>query len=94
MTKSEMVERIQNVRGLSKKDSAEMLEVVFSTIKDTIESGVSLMISGFGTFSVRQKAGRRGRNPQTGDSITIEAKKILSFKPRTLLRARINGENV
>jgi integration host factor subunit alpha len=91
MTKADIAERIQAGTGLSKKESAEMMEAVFSIMKSTLESGQTLKISGFGSFIVQQKADRRGRNPQTGETITIEARRILTFKPSTVLRQAING---
>lgn len=90
MTKVDIVERIQGKTGSSKKESAEMLEAVLSILKDTLEGGEKIKISGFGNFIVNQKADRRGRNPQTGESITIEARRILTFKPSHLLRDAIN----
>lgn len=90
MTKADIAERIQAGTGLSKKKSAEMMEAVFSIMKRTLESGVTMKISGFGSFIVKQKANRRGRNPQTGESITIEARRILTFKPSTILKQAIN----
>ena len=66
------------------------MEVVFSIMKSTLESGETLKISGFGSFIVKQKADRRGRNPQSGEAITIEARRILTFKPSTILRQAIN----
>ena len=91
MTKVDIVERIQANVGFSKKESAALLESVFSIMKKTIEAGENIKISGFGNFTVKQKKDRRGRNPQTGDAITIEARRILSFKPSHLLRNAING---
>lgn len=90
MTKADIAEQIQAGTGLSKKESVEMMEAVFSIMKTTLESGETLKISGFGSFIVKQKADRHGRNPQTGESITIKARKILSFKPSTVLRQSIN----
>ena len=90
MTKADIVERIQAGTGLSKKESAEMMESVFSIMKTTLESGETLKISGFGSFIIKQKKDRRGRNPQTGEAITIEARRILTFKPSTILRQAIN----
>lgn len=91
MTKADIAERIQAGTGLSKKESTEMMEAVFSIMKSTLESGETLKISGFGSFIVKQKSDRRGRNPQTGESITIEARRILTFKPSSVLRQAING---
>lgn len=90
MTKADLVEKIQVANGFSKKESAEMLETVFSIMKTTLESGEKLKISGFGNFEVKQKADRCGRNPQTGETMTIEARRILTFKPSGVLRDAIN----
>lgn len=90
MTKADIAEKIQAGIGLSKKESVEMLEAVFSIMKATLESGETLKISGFGSFVVKKKADRRGRNPQTGETITIDSRRILSFKPSTVLRQAIN----
>ena len=90
MTKADIFEKVSEVLGLKKKDSAELVEAVFSLIKSTLESGEKLKIAGFGNFEVKQKADRRGRNPQTGETITIEARRILSFKPSNVLRDAIN----
>jgi len=70
-----------------------MMESVFAIIKESLEAGETIKISGFGSFEVNQKGARRGRNPQTGEAITIEARKVLSFKPSTLLRDAINKES-
>jgi len=91
MTKADLVEKIQTATGFTKKESADMLETVFGIMKSTLESGEKLKISGFGNFEVKQKADRRGRNPQTGEAITIEARRRLSFKPSSLLRKSINN---
>lgn len=91
MTKADIVEKIQAGIGMSKKESVEMLEAVFSLMKSTLESGENLKISGFGSFIVKEKTDRRGRNPQTGETITIGARRILTYKPSTVLRQAING---
>lgn len=91
MTKADIAEKIHQGTGLSKKESAEMMEAVFSLMKSTLENGEKLKITGFGNFEVKQKADRRGRNPQTGETIIITSRKILSFKPSTILKANINN---
>ena len=91
MTKADIVEKVQAGIGLKKKESVEMVEAVFSVMKSTLESGENLKISGFGSFIVKQKADRRGRNPQTGETLTIKSRSILTFKPSTLLKQAING---
>lgn len=90
MTKADIAERIAQQHGFSKKESQEILESFFSIIKSTLESGEDLKISGFGKFEVNQKKDRIGRNPQTGESITISARKVLTFKPSTSLKTSIN----
>lgn len=91
MTKIDIAEKIQVATGFTKKDSAAILEAVFSIMKSTLESGEKIKVAGFGNFEVKQKKDRKGRNPQTGDSITIEARRILSFKPSTILKHAINN---
>lgn len=92
MTKAEIVGKIQTSTGFSKKESADVLENVFDIVKRTLESGENLKISGFGSFVIKQKSDRRGRNPQTGEAMTIKARRILTFKPSTVLRDSINKE--
>jgi len=90
MTKADISEKIHTSTGLSKKDSAAMMEAVFAIMKESLEAGESIKISGFGVFELKQKNARRGRNPQTGEAITIEARKVLTFKPSNLLRDAVN----
>lgn len=91
MTKADIAEKIHTTTGMSKKDSAAMMEPVFTIMKESLESGETIKVSGFGNFEVKQKDARRGRNPQTGESITIEARKVLTFKPSSVLREAINN---
>ena len=86
MTKADIIERVAEQCGITKKDSIDMVESVFSIIKSTLETGEDIKVSGFGKFEVREKHERRGRNPQTGEAIVIEARRILSFKPSTILK--------
>jgi integration host factor subunit alpha len=92
MTKADIVEKLQAGTGLTKKESVEMLEAVFSIMKSTLEQGENFKISGFGSFLVKQKNDRRGRNPQTGETITISSRRVVTFKPSTILREAINGD--
>ena len=91
MTKADLIENVYLKTGFSKKESAEIVELVFDLIKSTLESGEKIKIAGFGNFVVKEKATRRGRNPQTGDEIAISSRKILSFKPSQVLKLSING---
>lgn len=90
MTKADLAERIQQKIGCTKRESAELLESVFSIMKTTLESGEKLKIAGFGNFEIKNKSDRIGRNPQTGEAITIEARRVLTFKPSQVLRQAIN----
>lgn len=90
MTKADIVERVAEKIGVSKKDSLDLVELVFNVLKSTLEGGEHVKITGFGKFEVKHKKDRRGRNPQTGEAITIEARRILSFKPSALLRQAVN----
>jgi integration host factor subunit alpha len=90
MTKADIAQKIHTATGLNKKESADLMESVFSIMKSTFESGENLKISGFGTFELKQKNDRRGRNPQTGEQITIDARRILTFRPSHVLRNAIN----
>lgn len=92
MTKADIVEQVAEKCGISKKDSIDMVESVFSVLKTTLENGEDIKISGFGKFEVKNKHERKGRNPQTGESIIIDARRILSFKPSTILKESINGK--
>jgi len=90
MTKADIVEKIHTTTGLSKKDSVAMFESVFSIMKNTLKDGEKVKIAGFGNFEIKQKKDRKGRNPQTGETITIESRSILTFKPSALLRQAVN----
>ena len=91
MTKADLTDRIYEKLGFSKRDSAELVDQTFELIKDVIASEGKLKIAGFGVFEARAKHERRGRNPQTGEELTITARRVLSFKPSPVLKARING---
>ncbi|NLH50394.1 MAG: integration host factor subunit alpha [Myxococcales bacterium] len=86
MTKADLVNSIYERVGFSKKESARIVELVFDLIKETLENGEKIKISGFGNFVVREKRSRVGRNPQTGDEIEITARRVLTFKPSQVLR--------
>lgn len=90
MTKADIVETIYEKVGLSKRESARIVDMIFDIIKGELENGDNVKLSGFGSFAVRDKNARRGRNPQTGEEITISARRVLSFKPSNVLRKHIN----
>jgi integration host factor subunit alpha len=92
VTKADIVEKVYEKIGLSKPDSVKLVEQVLEIMKGTLERGENLKITGFGNFVVKKKSDRRGRNPQTGEAITIEARRILTFKPSLVLKQAINEE--
>lgn len=93
MTKADIIEAVyEKVGGFSKKEAAEIVESVFTQIKETLERGEKIKISGFGNFIVREKKARIGRNPQTGEEITISARRVLTFKPSQVLKNILNGQ--
>ena len=92
MTKAEIVEQSYEQVGFSKKEAAELVETVFEIIKDTLANGEKVKISGFGNFVVRDKNARKGRNPQTGEEILLEARRVLTFKPSLVLKNVLSDE--
>ncbi len=92
MTKAELVEAVYSKVGISKKESADLVELIFDTMKDTLSKGEKIKISGFGNFVVREKRSRMGRNPQTGESMEISARRVLTFRPSQVLKNDLNGE--
>ena len=94
MTKADIVEQIYEQVGFSKKESAELVEKVFDAIKATLAEGEKVKISGFGNFVVRGKNSRKGRNPQTGQEILLEARKVLTFKPSLVLKNLLNESEI
>lgn len=89
MTKADLVEVLFEKVGLSKKEAQNIVEVIFETIKDSFVDGESVKISGFGTFNVRQKRSRRGRNPKTGTELEITPRKVLTFRASNQLKSQI-----
>jgi integration host factor subunit alpha len=91
MTKADIVEALYEKVGFSKKEAADLVELVFDTLKASLASGDKVKISGFGNFVVREKRSRVGRNPQTGQSIEISARRVLTFRPSQVLRSDVNA---
>jgi integration host factor subunit alpha len=86
MTKADLVEIVFEKVGLSKKEAQDIIEIIFDTIKNAFVEGEAVKVPGFGTFNVRQKASRRGRNPQTGDELEISPRRVLTFKASNQLK--------
>jgi|TARA_B110000014_G_scaffold262121_1_gene255390 integration host factor subunit alpha len=93
LTKAEVAEHLFEKVGLSKKDAKNMVEVFFEEIRETLESGKQVKLSGFGNFDLRQKSERPGRNPKTGEDIPISARKVVTFKPGQKLKTRVEEGN-
>ena len=91
ITRAHIAEMIYTQVGLSRNESAALLEDVLERITKHLESGESVKISGFGTFSVRQKGRRIGRNPKTGEEVPILPRRVLVFRPSHVLKAHVNG---
>lgn len=91
MTKADLVSVICERTEFSGKEAIELVDELLEVIKGTLEAEEEVKIAGFGKFVVKRKTERRGRNPQTGEEITIDGRKILSFKPSGILKGRLNA---
>lgn len=89
LTKADLVDAIHERIGFSKKEAADMVELIFDTMKDALTAGEKIKISGFGNFVVTEKRSRTGRNPQTGEAIEISARRVLTFKSSQVLREEV-----
>jgi integration host factor subunit alpha len=91
MTKAEIVQAVYSqLGGFSKKESADLVDLVFEMMKETLGRGEKIKISGFGNFVLRDKRRRQGRNPQTGDPIVITERRVLNFKASQILKHALN----
>jgi integration host factor subunit alpha len=90
VTRAHLSETIYMQVGLSRNESADLLETVLDRMSSALEAGESVKISGFGTFSVRQKGRRVGRNPKTGIEVPILPRRVLVFRPSQVLKAHVN----
>jgi integration host factor subunit alpha len=85
----DLAEAVFRQVGLSRNDSANLVETVLQEISDSLVAGESVKISSFGTFSVRDKSARVGRNPKTGEEVPIKPRRVLSFRPSHLMKDRV-----
>src|SRR5271155_1568704 len=91
MTKAEIVQALYSkVGGFSRKESAELVDLVFEMMKETLGRGEKIKVSGFGNFVLRDKRQRPGRNPQTGQPIRISERRVLTFKASQILKLALN----
>jgi integration host factor subunit alpha len=91
LTKNDIVAKVNDL-GFTKKKSIETVESLLEIIKDTLESGDDVLVSGFGKFCVKEKKKRRGRNPATGSDLILRERKVVTFKCSGKLRNKINQE--
>lgn len=90
MNKTDLVNYVASETNLTKKDAAKAVEAVFDGISNTLKSGGKVQLIGFGNFEVRERAARKGRNPQTGEEINIPASKVPAFKAGKALKELVN----
>jgi len=91
VTRADLCEAVYQKVGLSRAESSELVEMVLREISDCIARGESVKLSSFGSFVVRSKGKRVGRNPKTGEEVPIEPRRVMIFKPSNVLKQRING---
>ena len=93
LTKAEMAERLFTDVGLNKREAKEFVDAFFESVRDALERGEQVKLSGFGNFDLRFKNQRPGRNPKTGDAVTLSGKYVPHFKPGKELRERVNNRD-
>jgi integration host factor subunit alpha len=93
LVKDDLFQSLYNQCGLSKQTSKSLGETIFELIKKALESGDNVLITGFGKFTVRKKAARRGRNPKTGQDLALEPRRVVTFKCSRSLKDRLNSKN-
>ena len=93
LTRMDLAEAVHEEVGLSRNDSAQLVESVLSHVSDALVRGESVKISSFGTFSIRDKAARIGRNPKTGEEVPILPRRVLTFRPSHLMKDRVAAGN-
>jgi integration host factor subunit alpha len=92
LTKAQIVEALFAKNIFTKTQSAQIIETLFELIKKSLQNGEDVLVSGFGKFSVKEKYQRKGRNPRTGEPITLPSGRVVTFKCSNVLRAGMNGE--
>ena len=93
LTRMDLADAVHSEVGLSRNDSADLVESVLTHVSDSLVSGETVKISSFGTFSVRDKAARVGRNPKTGEEVPIHPRRVLTFRPSHLMKDRVAAGN-
>lgn len=93
ITRADLCEAVYQKIGLSRTESSKLVETVLDEICDAVARGENVKLSSFGSFVVRDKGERIGRNPKTGVEVPIEPRRVMVFKPSNVMKARINGQN-
>lgn len=91
LTKADIADRLFEEVGLNKREAKEFVDSFFEAIRDSLEGGENVKLSGFGNFQLREKNQRPGRNPKTGEEIPISARRVVTFRPGQKLRARVEA---
>lgn len=91
LTKADIAEKLYEELGLNKREAKELVEVFFEEIRSALEQGENVKLSGFGNFALRKKNERPGRNPKTGEEISITARRVVTFRPGQKLKARVEA---
>ena len=91
LTKAQMADRLFDELGLNKREAKEMVEMFFDAVRQSLERNEQVKLSGFGNFDLREKGERPGRNPKTGEEIPITARRVVTFRPRQKLKARVEA---
>lgn len=91
LTKADMTEYLYEALGFNKREAKELVEMFFEEIRQSLESGDQVKLSGFGNFELRDKGERPGRNPKTGEEIPISARRVVTFRPGQKLKSRVDS---
>mgnify|MGYP000300741816 CR=1 FL=1 len=93
VTRADLAEAVHRDLGVSRQDSSDLVQAFLEEISDTLASGEAVKLSSFGAFNLRDKNGRIGRNPKTGEEVPIEPRRVLVFKPSQVLKDRVDGSS-
>jgi len=94
LTKADIIDSLYNGTDLTKVQSVELVDALIEIMKSTLENGEDILITGFGKFCVKEKKRRKGRNPQTGRELMLDARRVVTFQCSGVLRDRINGKAI
>lgn len=93
LTKADLVEHLHQVMGLNKREAKDLIEVFFEQVGAALQGGKHVKISGFGNFELRDKKERPGRNPKTGEEVSVSARRVVTFKPSQKLKSKVESHH-